>query len=325
MNEIPSLYTQYDKNGIPVLIKNPNLILYMDFCPSESLRENTPTPDSTFVCSACIFIPLQPGIESQIKKISEIRGIDRKIKYVNKIYGIIKEQKIALVPLCILTTEKEYYENALWHAACIHDIHKKTNHMKMNEAMAYYDNIATDMALKFNIKKNKFISIIGIFMSAYYAAGYFLKMMKLYQMFNPSSVKIIIDSPPGGIDNHNEIFNNIYESCFDKIHVKTTEHYKCPIEISIIKDNVKKDWAGLKLADMMAHISATSMVKKNPHDINAKINRSPQLPQYPEEVYKSFFLLTQLLRERKFIAEATIPELMMLNNLEKSGFVIPIQ
>lgn len=95
MNEIPSLHTVYDNNGIPILLKNPNLILYMDFCPSESLREDTPTPDSTFVCSACFFDTFQPEIASQIKKISEIRGNDRKIKYIGKIYDMIKEQKIA--------------------------------------------------------------------------------------------------------------------------------------------------------------------------------------------------------------------------------------
>ena len=344
MNEIPSLHTVYDNNGIPILLKNPNLILYMDFCPSESLREDTPTPDSTFVCSACFIDPkteidqikkiseirghdnpLKTEID-QIKKISEIRGHDRRIQYMGKIYDMMKEEKITWASLCILTTEQEYYKNALRHVADIHDLYKKTHHMNINEAMAYYDNIAMDMALKFNIKKNKLISIIGIFVSAYYVADYFLKMLKLHQMPNPLSVKIIIDRPPGGMGGSNiDVFNNVYESCFDKIHVKTTEHYRCPIEIGIIKDNVQEDFAGLKLADMMAHMSAATIVMKNSHNINTKINRSAQLPEYTEENREKIFLLMQSLRKEGYIMELILSDLIRLDNLEKSGFVLPNQ
>ena len=222
-----------------------------------------------------------------------------------------------------MNNEENYYKSALLNAACAYDNNIKKIRHPNNEIMAYCDYIATDMALKFNIKKNKLISIIGIFMSAYYAAVYFLIIGKLNQFPNHSSVKIIIDRPPGGMGSNIDVFNNIYEFCFGKIHKKTIEHYKCSIEIGIIKDN-QEDLAGLKLADMMAHMSAASMVMKNSHNINKKINRSLQLPQYTE-VHEKFILLRQLLMERECIVEITPSEMMMLNSLEKSGFVLPNQ
>lgn len=293
---------EYTEDGIPILRETSSLKLYVDFCPSEYIKKDTLTPDSTFVSSACFFVPIVRDSERKIKKFSNFRNKGAKMNYLNKVLEMIKLQHIAVLSICLLNSEEEHYKNGL------------------RKAMNKIDEIrSTDIGKRAN--QDQIASISGVFSSAYIFALYFLLMEKLHEMYIPQHIEIIIDRLPSPMSGDNlELFNVIHETCYnDRIPSRN-------ITVRVLDKN-EKDPPGLMFADMMAHICASWITLKNAGEESNRtamqVGRSKQLPKgYTDEHYRHFALFNNLLvEEKECFVVVTMDDVIKMCNIVGSGIV----
>jgi len=292
------------ENNIPVVIKSPILKLYLDFCPSEHIKESSSTPNSTFISSASVFVPFSKNSKEEIRKFSDIRGKGTKMRYLRKFRKMVDQQHVSILSLCLIETEEERYEAGLWN-------------IKENLDNILGTNIGGSAG------KDKIVSFSSILLSLYYSVTYFIFMAKLYEYDMPEAIEIIIDRPPSYLGEQDlELLRIIHGCC----RIWRIPFYHGPISYKILGED-EKDPPGLMIADMMAHICASWVVLKelgmpiNESDIN---ERSKQLPKgYTDEHYEHFRIFNNLLVDKwECFSAITIKDFFVVYNAVMGGIVL---